>query len=1039
MMKSYKNLNNIGGWLAFLVAFVVYTLTVEETASFWDCGEFIACAEKLQVPHPPGAPLFMILGRVFAMFAAEPTQIAFWINMLSVASSAFTILFLHWTITMIARKIVQKGIHDDEPSMVETLAIQASGLVGALAYTFSDSFWFSAGEAEVYALSSIFTALVIWTMLRWEREADKPDADRWILATAFVIGLSTGVHLLNLLTLPALGLMYYFRKYEVNMKGLIATLGISLVILFFVLIVVIQKIPGLAWSFEYFFVNNLGFGFNTGIYVFLLSLIAVVAGAVYWSIKNGNNLVNLIALSVVFILIGYTPYGLIIIRSNQNPVIDENNPEAIPQFVSYLKREQYGSSPILSGYQFTAYGGRPTKVEQGVAKYKKGDNGKYVIYKHTQDVEYDKAHKSVFPRMHSRRADHVRLYEEFMKTNGGFTKGVKPTLSQNVKFFFQVQLGQWYWRYFGWNFVGREGHIKGQDTLMPNEAGEIVPLLSQSKARNNYWGLPLILGLIGLIFHSIKNGKEASIVGLLFFFTGLAILIYLNTPPNEPRERDYAYVGSFYAFAIWIGLGCLAIWNALRTGYFLSEEATKSPIKFVKTSGSVALGIAVLASSCVPSIMALEGWDDHDRSGRYFSIDQGKNMLQSCAPNSVLFTGGDNDTFPLWYLQEVEGFRTDVRICNLSLFNTDWYINQMKLDVHSGEGEDESKGLPIKLSSKLYEEGTNDAIYYADRNGKAEDPKMNLRAFMNLVMAYNNQVVKFEDDKPQVLLPSKFLSVPFDAELMLKKENERIALGQHPMIPEEYKSQVVNEIVWKLKGGNYFEKKHFVMLDMLSNIMQNGWDRPVYFSTGISKSDYLGLDDYLILEGLSYRLTPVRHGQKTDVINEKAMEDNLFNKFVFRGLDDPTRCYTSEFPLHVSMQREHYMRYATDMANKGKYKEVIRAIDFVEEKMPDASIPYANNMAVAPQLLYVAGEKERAKIMIADFKKRFIEDAQFKKEKGLSGHGLYKDIIGLRTLLVGCDNLINLQKRKGEPVDKELEKFAADLNTDYQYAAQGFQ
>ena len=477
-------------------------------------------------------------------------------------------------------------------------------------------------------------------------------------------------------------------------------------------------------------------------------------------------------MSVVFILIGYTPYGLIIIRSNQNPVIDENNPEAIPQFVSYLKREQYGSSPIVSGYQFTAYESRPTSVEQGVAKYKKGEDGKYVVFKHDQEVEYDPAHKSLFPRMHSRRADHVQQYKDFMNKNGGYTPGVKPTLSQNIKFLFQVQLGQWYWRYFGWNFVGREGQVKGQNTLFPTEVSEQVPLLSQSKARNNYWGLPLILGLIGLVFHSIKNKKEASIVGLLFFFTGLAILIYLNTPPNEPRERDYAYVGSFYAFSIWIGLGCLAIWNAFRTGVLFSSDAMKSgkPVSFVKTSTTVALGIAILVSSCIPTIMAVEGWDDHDRSGRYFSIDQGKNMLESCAPNAILFTGGDNDTFPLWYLQEVEGFRTDVRICNLSLFNTDWYINQMKLDAH------ESAGLPIKLPSKLYEEGTNDAVYYLDHNGKEkEDPKMSLRIFMNMVLGYNTQVVRFEDEKPQVILPSKSLFVPFDINLMEQKEKERIA------------------------------------------------------------------------------------------------------------------------------------------------------------------------------------------------------------------------------------------------------------------------
>ncbi len=1003
-MKSYKNINNLFGWLAFLIAMIVYVLTVEEVASFWDCGEFIACAEKLQVPHPPGAPLFMILGRLFSLLSPTVDQIAYWVNMLSVVSSAVTILFLHWTVTMIARKIVQKGITDVEPTFVETLAIQFSGLIAALAYTFSDSFWFSAGEAEVYAMSSLFTALIVWVMLKWERAAENPDADRWLLAAAFVIGLSTGVHLLILLTLPALGLIYYFRKYKkIDAKGVVATLGISVFILFFVLIIVIQQIPSLSWGFEKFFVNSLGMGFNSGIYFFLFLLAGGMTYGTYYSYQKNKKLMNLVMLSITFIMLGYMPYGIIMIRSNQNPIIDENNPEAVPQFVSYLKREQYGSSPILTGAQFTVnpIGYKDKKIK----KYKKGENGKYVVYKEQVQYKYNKAEISLFPRMHSQRDDHKRAYISFLKKDDpNYIEGTIPTFSQNIKFFFQVQLGQWYWRYFGWNFVGREGQIKGDGVLWGAADNESLPVLSQSKARNSYYAIPLILGLIGLVFHAYKDEKETVIIGLLFFFTGLAVLIYLNTPPNEPRERDYAYVGSYYAFAIWIGLGCLAIWDTLRTR--------------LKTGASLALGVAVLVSSCVPTIMAVQGWDDHDRSGRYFSIDQGKNMLESCAPNAILFTGGDNDTFPLWYLQEVEGFRTDVRICNLSLLNTDWYIDQMKRKAHKSEG------LPIQLPKKYYQEGTNDRLYYQDKNGKKEDRMMSVRGYMKAVMNNDHRVM---GRGYNALFNSKNWFVSYDSTAMMIEEKARITRGEHPMIPKELTRLVTPTITWKI-NANSLDKKHLIMLDMISTIMKDGWKRPVYFSTGISPAEYLGLDDYLILEGLSYRLTPVQHGQKEDVVNEPAMYDNLFRKFEFRGLKDSTRSYTSEFPLHVSMQRRHYMRYATAMARQGKFDKVVEAIDFVEENIPDASIPFAEDMTGAPQLLYVAGKHKRAINLLTRLHKRFQRDLDYRLENGkTSGYEFYRELSGLQSLGNSC---IGMLQREKEEDKKVLEDALAQIRGD---------
>jgi len=514
----------------------VYALTIEPTASYWDCGEFIAASYKLQIPHPPGAPLFLMLGRLFSLLSfGDVTKVAYWINMVSALSSAFTILFLYWSITLIARKLVV--FEDDKATFVQKIQVIGAGVVGSLAYTFSDSFWFSATEAEVYAISSFFTAFVFWAILKWERIVDKSeaDADRWLLLIAYMVGLSIGVHLLNLVAIPALGLVYYFKKYKANVVGAFVALGISAVILMVILVGVIPGIPSIAGFFEIFFVNTLGLPFNSGVIFFLIAFLGALIFGIIYSIQNNKRILNLSLLSFAFILIGYSSYTMVLVRSNFNPPIDENNPEEVLKFISYLKREQYGDRPLFYGPQFT---GDLIAQEDGDPIYKKGDNGKYEIYDYKTINEFDPKHQTLFPRMHSQQGHHVAEYKKLLSQYGGWREGRMPSGSQNIKYLFDRQLGKMYWRYFLWNFVGREGDIQDSRELWPWEAGSEIPQLLESKARNNYYMLPLVLGLIGLVFQFTNERKSFIVTALLFFFTGIAIILYLNAPPIEPRERD---------------------------------------------------------------------------------------------------------------------------------------------------------------------------------------------------------------------------------------------------------------------------------------------------------------------------------------------------------------------------------------------------------------------------------------------------------------------------------------------------------------------
>lgn len=938
-MFSYKNINNITGWIAFLIAAFTYIVTMEPTASFWDCGEFIAVSYKLMTPHPPGAPLFLLIGRIFSLFASDVTQVAYWINMTSALSSAFTIMFLFWSFTMIAKKVLQTK--DTEPSLGLTVAIIGAGLIASLAYTFSDSFWFSAVEAEVYAMSAFFTAFVFWAMLKWEAVADEEGSDRWLILIAYMVGLSIGVHLLNLVAIPAIAFVFYFKKNEPTWKGAIITLGLSSLILLIILVGIIPGLPSVAASFEVFFVNSLGLPFNSGIIFFCLALVGALIYGIYYSVKTENRTLNISLIAFTFILIGYCSYGIIIIRSNFNPPIDENNPEDVMKFVSYLKREQYGDRPLFKGAQFTA---ERVASTEGDPMYRKSADG-YEIYDYKIETEYDPKHTTVLPRMHSQQQRHINEYEKLLKSynNGYYKKGRKPSMGENITYLFDRQLSDMYWRYFLWNFVGRKGDIQNSGVLWPTEASEEIPEIMQSMARNNYYALPLILGILGIIFLFFQDQKTLLILGMLFFFTGIAIILYLNAPPFEPRERDYAYSGSYYAFCFFIGFGVLGIYQLI--------------VKYL--NNQVLAGIlAVLIAIPIPTVMAAEGWDDHDRSQRYYSVDSAKNLLESCAKNAIIFTGGDNDTFPLWYVQEVEGFRTDVRVCNLSLLNTDWYIDQMRNKYY------DSEALPITMEPKNYMQGTNDVLYY-EKKGEKDIP-MPLETYTRLVKGESSQI-RHSQWRPN----RKLNSLP--SHILYLDVNTENAISNIGTVPEELQPFAQKRMQWNLGNRSYIDKKDLIILDMIAQINKNDWKRPIYFSTTLQSSNYMNLKDHMVKEGLAFRLLPIKHGQPDGIINTDIMYANMMTKYQFRNMDKEGIFYDENYSRFVYNVRAHYLQLALDLVQKKEIEKAKQVIAYCTDKIPDSVIPLDDVVNMYILSLYNTGQEEEAKAYITKFLDRSKE------------------------------------------------------------------
>ena len=941
-MLEYKKVNNLTGWLVFLISTTVFVLTVEQTASFWDPGEFIAVSYKLQVPHPPGAPFFLLIYRMFGFLAfGDGLAVAYWMNVGSAVFSGFTVLFLFWTITLFGRKLfkIQKGAE----TKGQIITLMGAGVVGSLIYTFTDSFWFSAVEAEVYAMSSFFTAIVIWAFLKWDVIEDQREENRWMIFIAYLVGLSIGVHLLNLVTLPALALVVYFKKYQnPNLKGGIIAIILGGVALIIINNIIIPGLPSLAGSMEIFFVNSIGLPFGSGIIVFSALFLGSLIYGILYSIKKGKVILNTVLVSLVFILIGYGSYALIVIRANQDPVINENAPKDIISYVSYLKREQYGYRPLIHGQYFDA---ELVDQKEGAPIYMKGKD-RYEIVDYSTVNEYDPERTTILPRIYSTQDRHKQIYQSKL----GLREGQKPTFSDNLYFMITHQLGHMYYRYFMWNFSGRESDFSDAPWMgISDFFSDIYPdYIKENKAHNNYLMLPLILGLIGLVFQAKKDNKSFFISAMLFLMMGVVLVLYLNSPPVEPRERDYIYVGSFYAFAIWIGLGVMAL------AYYI-ERLNKNLV--------VAGIIATLATVPVAFLMANQNWDDHNRQGRFFSVDSARNFLASCAPNAILFTGGDNDTFPLWYVQEVEGFRTDVRVVVLSYFDTDWYVEQMARPVN------ESAALPFSLDPKNYKKGTNDVLYVMEREGlQAISASEYLKLLNN-----GSELLKLAasgSKNTYNMVPSRNLILDVDLENVYNQG----------LIPESMEDLMTEQINLRIKG-NYLTKGNLMLIDLITS---NNWERPIYFNNTSLATISLDIEDYVVMEGLTYRLLPVRkpQGMRTELVNTDLAYTNMMEKFAFRGMDNPDNYFDDEFRRFTSNHRSAVNSIAIALLDEDDMDRAAELLKFSMKVMPHEAVPYDLASGQSVPLLFEVGEDDLALDIVDKISHKSIQMLDFYQKTG---------------------------------------------------------
>jgi hypothetical protein len=948
----YKKINNITGWILFAIASAVYIITSEPTASYWDCGEYISTAFKLQVGHPPGAPLFQMIGRFFSLFAFGDTAlVARMVNTMSALASGFTILFLFWSITRLAKKIVApKG----EIVTEKIYAIIGSGIVGALAYTFSDSFWFSAVEGEVYAMSSFFTAFVFWAILKWEDVYDSPEGLRWIILIAFMIGLSVGVHLLNLLALPSITLVYYFKKYKPTIKGGIIAFIVSIIILALIMFVLIPGLVSMAGNFERFFVNTFGLPFNSGSLIYGLTVIGLLVWGIMYTHRKGKVLLNTALLSLVFVIIGYSSFMMLIIRSNADTPINENNPTNAVGLLSYLNREQYGDWPLLTGQYYSA---PATEHVDASPIYARDDKqGKYVIIDERKGriPVYDSRFTTFFPRMWSNNDPaHIKEYQRWAGIKGTQIQVtgpdgtpqtiVKPTFGENLTFFWKYQVMHMYWRYFMWNFVGKQNDIQGLGNNVDGNwisgikfidaqrlgPQDIFPENKINKGTNKFYFLPLILGLLGLFLHFKRRYQDGIIVLLLFIMTGIAIVVYLNQYSPQPRERDYAFAASFYAFAFWIGLGVLMVIEWLQK------------IVNPKTAALLATGLCTLL---VPCVMAKDGWNDHDRSGRYAALATAINFLESCEKDAILFTVGDNDTFPLWYAQEVQGIRRDVRVVNLSLLSGDWYINQMRKRVY------ESAPLPITLRPEQYR-ATNREITYL-----TEQP--NIQGFEDLkeifdIIANKEEVLQQVNEGIKYnFIPTKSFSIKVDT-AFIKKSG---------MVPAYYKDSIVSALNFKV-NQDILLRSDLIVLDIIAH---NNWKRPIYFSSSVASDALQGLSEYTLQEGVAFRLVPVHVKGSEGLpggINSTVMYHNLMEKFYWRNLNNPN-VYLDETCRRLAMNyRNAFGRLANGLIDEGQNARAVKVLDYCMEILPEVQLPFDYFSLQMAYAYARAGEAKKAAII----------------------------------------------------------------------------
>lgn len=953
---SFRLINRVTGWVTFVIASLTYILTAEPTASLWDCGEFITTSVGLQVGHPPGAPLFMIVSRLFAIFAPSAETQAVMINYMSALCSGFTILFLFWSITHLARKIVVK--EGEEMTFAQMLAIMGASLIGSLTYTFTDTFWFSAVEGEVYAMSSLFTAVVFWAILKWENVAFERYANRWLVLIAYLIGLSIGVHLLNLLAIPAIVFVYYFKKFTPTTKGVIKTGLLSLVILGVVNFGVIPGVVKIAGWFELMFTNGMGLPFNTGVIVYVLLIIGVLTWGIRYTLKKNMPIWNTILTCFMVILIGYSSYSMVVIRSLSDPPIDENSPDNVFSLLSYINRDQYGDSPLFYGQYYNA---PQVNYKDGEPiYYQNKETGKYEVIGHKPEVEYDKRFCTIFPRMHNNtRPYYPSQYQAWAGRNNGPTYVVngesitRPSFGNNLQYFFNYQLGHMYWRYFMWNFSGRQNDIQGNgeithgnwitgikflDEMRLGNQSELPDTLKSEKAYNKYYMLPFLLGIFGM-FYQYRKGRTGRqdfwAVMLLFVMTGIAIIVFLNQAPMEPRERDYAYAGSFYAYAIWIGLGVLSLWEFMNN-FFRKLSPSASAI--------IVTGVCLLA---VPVNMAAQNWDDHTRAGRYATIAHAKNYLNSCAPNAILFTYGDNDTFPLWYAQEVEGVRRDIRIVNLSLLAGPWYIDQIKRKAY------ESPAVPISFTRDQYRDGRRDQVAVMERYKRA-----NMKEAMEFVASDLPQTKLTGYSVPLDYIPARNLFLPVDSALIVN----------NGIVKPEHANEIVKELDITLKN-NFLNKSQLMVLDIIST---NNWKRPIYFGIGMGSDAYMGFEKYFQLEGAAYRLVPIEtedsgyydYGR----IDSDILYDNVMNKFVWGNIKDPqvNIDYFHDNTIAVMKYRNTFLRLATQLHEEGKDEKAVAVLDKSLEELPLSQIPVDNNLINYIPLYYALGETDKGNHLLRE-------------------------------------------------------------------------
>lgn len=1049
------------GWLTFIIAATVYCLTIEPTASFWDCPEFITTGYKLEVGHPPGAPFFMLMANLFTQFASDVTTVAKMVNYMSALMSGACILFLFWSITHLVRKLVVKD--ENNITKGQLITIMGSGLVGALVYTFSDTFWFSAVEGEVYAFSSLFTAVVFWLILKWEDVANEPHSDRWIILIAYLTGLSIGVHLLNLLCLPAIVLVYYYKKTpNATAKGsLLALLG-SGILVAAVLYGIVPGIVKVGGWFELLFVNSLGMAFNTGVVVYIIVLAASLIWGIYESYNEKSKLrmavsfvltiallgipfyghgassiligivviaalgiylapqvqekikekwrisartMNTALLCTMMIVIGYSSYALIVIRSTANTPMDQNSPEDIFTLGEYLGREQYGTRPLFYGPAFSSK--VALDVKDGYCVPRQTENGSKYIRKEKKSadekdeytelpgrIEYSYAQNMFFPRMYS--SSHAPLYKQWVDVKGydvpydqcGEMVTVNvPTQWENIKFFFTYQLNFMYWRYFMWNFAGRQNDIQGSgeiehgnwitgipfiDNALVGNQNLLPQDLKTNKGHNVFYCLPLLLGLIGLFwqaYHSQRGIQQFWVVFFLFFMTGIAIVLYLNQTPAQPRERDYAYAGSFYAFAIWIGMGVAGVIRLLQD--------------YAKMKELPAAALASVVCLLVPIQMAGQTWDDHDRSGRYVARDFGQNYLMTLQEkgNPVIFTNGDNDTFPLWYNQETEGFRTDTRTCNLSYLQTDWYIDQMKRPAY------DSPSLPITWDRWEHVEGENEYVsirpevrksindMYAEADSAAEngDPKLleDLRKQFGDNPYELKNILKYwvrSEKEGLRVIPTDSLVMKIDKDAV-RRSGMKIPDALGDSIPE-YMTILLRDANGKPKRALY--KSELMMLEMLANA---NWERPLYMAITVGSENHLGMENHFIQEGLAYRFTPFDTDKLNSKIDSEKMYDNLMNKFKFGGIDKPG-VYIDENVMRMCYtHRRIFTQLVGQLIREGKKEKALAALDYVEKMVPSSNIPYdwANGSFQMAEAYYQLGEKKKADQIIDALANKSLE------------------------------------------------------------------